>query len=156
MPFAIFFIPNMGAFYEKAIKKLLDSLENDARRILRECVEERTYQHRTRNLYDSYGYGIYVDGELKRTGYLSSSPMAKVPRHIYGKDVRGREEIRSYLEGNKKKGGIALAIVAAMPYAKILEEGGGRLKHSYRVISMSFQKLEQIAGKYNATVSAIK
>lgn len=155
MPFAIFFIPNMGAFYEKAINKLLDSLENDARRILRECVEERTYQHRTRNLYDSYGYGIYVDGVLKRTGYLSSSPMAKVPRHIDGKDVRGREEIRSYLEGNKKKGGIALAIVAAMPYARTLEEGIG-LKHSYRVISMSFQKLEQIAGKYNATVSAIK
>ena len=53
-------------------------------------------------------------------------------------------------------GVIDLAVVATMPYAKILEDGGGNLKQSYRVISMSFQKLQNLSNKYNGTVSVIR
>jgi hypothetical protein len=43
-----------------------------------------------------------------------------------------------------------------MPYAKILEDGSGRLKRSYRVISMSVQKLRALAAKYNGVVKIIR
>ena len=51
---------------------------------------------------------------------------------------------------------IDLAVAAAMPYAKVLEAGGGGISKKYRVISMSFQKLQELAHKYNGNVSIIR
>ena len=45
--------------------------------------------------------------------------------------------------------------VRDMPYAVVLEQGGGGLKKKYKVISMSFQKLHDIAKKYNGAVSIL-
>lgn len=147
----------MGKIADKYVLELIDSLENDAKRILKECVDERTYTHRTMNLYDSYGYGIYLQGKLQRSGYLSNSPSAKKGRKINGAEIKGREEINKYFNNDyTPKGFIDLAVVAAMPYARTLEEGSGGLKNKYRVISMSLAKLQSIASKYGATVYPIK
>lgn len=147
----------MGAITGKYILLLIDELEQDAKRILQECVDERTYTHRTMNLYDSYGYGIYLKGKLQRVGYLSSSPSAKSGRKINGKEVKGREEINKFLNHDYTPNGfVDLAVVATMPYARTLEEGSGGLKNKYRVISMSLSKLQSIASKYGATVHPIK
>lgn len=157
MPPAPFKVKIMSGIYDNIIASILNELESDARRILEECVNEREYTHRTKNLYDSYGYGIYIRGKLKRIGYLSPAPQASVAKSWYGQKIKGRTEIRKYLSGEYHAGnGIELAMVAAMPYAGVLEEGGGNLTRKYRVISMSFQKLEGIANKYKGTVKAIK
>lgn len=147
----------MGALVNKYIQSIIIELEKDSKRILQECVDERTYTHRTMNLYDSYGYGIYLKGTLVKTGFLSASPSAKSGKRINGTVVKGRDEITQYLNHDyTPKGIIDLAVVAAMPYARILEEGSGRLKNKYRVISMSLAKLQNIASKYGANVYAIR
>lgn len=147
----------MGALVNKYIQFIIVELEKDAKRILQECVDERTYTHRTMNLYDSYGYGIYLKGTLVKTGFLSASPSAKSGKRIKGTIVKGRDEIIQYLNHDyAPREFIDLAVVATMPYARTLEEGSGGLKNKYRVISMSLAKLQSIASKYGANVHAIR
>ena len=141
---------------QQATELIVARLANDGARILRQCVEQRDYTHCTYNLYDSYGYGVYVNGRLMRRGFLQSSPQATDPRKWYGENVRGRDEILEFLtSGYKPSKNIELVIAAAMPYAKVLESGGGGIKHKYKVISMSNDLLRDIAAKYNGTVKAI-
>ena len=141
---------------QQATEQIVAQLANEGDRILRQCVEERDYTHRTYNLYDSYGYGVYVNGRLMRRGFLQSSPQATEPRKWYGENVRGRDEILEFLtSGYKPSKNIELVIAAAMPYAKVLESGGGGIKRKYKVISMSNDLLRDIAAKYNGTVKAI-
>lgn len=145
----------MAKLYDKAINMIVSELDKDAKVILRECVNERTYEHDTCNLYDSYGYGIYVKGALRKKGYLSSSPKATESKKWSGEEIKGREQIDEFLNsGYNPSGLIDLAVVATMPYAKVLEAGTG-LHHSYRVISMSFQKLNELKYKYNGIVKII-
>lgn len=141
---------------DQALQIIVASLDKDARRILRECVDERTYQHQTFNLYDSYGYGIYLQGKLVKDGYLDATPKATESKKWYGKTLQGRDEITRFLKSEYHPVGIIdLAVAAAMPYAKVLEDGGGNLKKSYRVISMSFQKLHELAYDYEGKVRII-
>ena len=134
--------------YKKALKLITKELDKDAKNVLRECIQE---------IYDSYGYGIYVEGKLEKIGYLSSSPKASKGKNWYGEEIKGRDAINEYLKNDYSPSGVIdLAVVATMPYAKILEDGGGNLKQSYRVISMSFQKLQNLSKKYNGTVSMIR
>lgn len=135
---------------------IVNELDKDAKVILRECVNERTYEHQTYNLYDSYGYGIYVNGTLRKKGYLSSSPKATESKKWNDEYIKGREQIDEFLNGGYESSGlIDLAVVATMPYAKVLESAGGGIHHAYRVISMSFQKLNELKYKYNGIVKAI-
>nr|DAH57720.1 MAG TPA: hypothetical protein [Caudoviricetes sp.] len=146
-----------GTLYKKALKLITKELDKDAKNVLNECIQEITYTHQTHNLYDSYGYGIYIEGKLEKIGYLSSSPKATKGKNWYGEEIKGREEINDYLKNDYSPSGVIdLAVVATMPYAKILEDGGGNLKQSYRVISMSFQKLQDLSNKYNGTVKVIR
>ena len=141
---------------QQATEQIVAQLADEGARILRQCVEERDYTHRTYNLYDSYGYGVYVSGKLQRYGFLGTQK-ATEPRKWYGEDVRGRDEILEYLKSEHKPSNdaIELVIAAAMPYAKVLESGGGGIKHKYKVISMSNDLLREIAPKYGGTVKAI-
>lgn len=146
----------MQSLYQQALNIIVTELDKDAKNVLQECIQEITYQHDTRNLYDSYGYGIYVEGKLSKTGFLSS-PMATKGKRWYGDTLHGRSEIESYLKSDYQPAGVIdLAVAAAMPYAKVLEDGSAGLHKSYRVISMSFQKLQQLAYKYGGVVKAIR
>lgn len=144
------------ALKQQATEQIVAQLADEGARILRQCVEERDYTHRTYNLYDSYGYGVYVSGKLQRYGFLGTQK-ATEPHKWYGEDVRGRDEILEYLKSEHKPSNdaIELVIAAAMPYAKVLESGGGGIKHKYKVISMSNDLLREIAPKYGGTVKAI-
>ena len=143
------------ALKQQATEQIVAQLADEGARILRQCVEERDYTHRTYNLYDSYGYGVYVGGKLMRSGFLQRSPQATEPREWHGENVRGREEILEFLtSGYKPSQNIELVIAAAMPYASVLESGKG-LRHKYKVISMSNDMLRDISQKYNGTVKTI-
>lgn len=140
---------------QQATELLVARLANEGDRILRQCVEQRDYTHRTYNLYDSYGYGVYVEGRLVRRGFLQRSPQATDPRKWEGENVRGRDEILEYLASvYEPSQDIELVIAAAMPYAPVLESGKG-LRHKYKVISMSNDLLRGIAPKYGGKVKAI-
>ncbi len=147
----------MGALMDKAIRLVLKEVEKETKRILQECVNERDYDHDTMNLYDSYGYGIYLRGHLYSKGFLSANPQAEKGKKWYGQILLGREEITKFLESEYQPVGfIDIAVAAAMPYAKVLEAGGGGVKRKYKVISMSFEKLDKIASAYKGSVIAIK
>lgn len=141
---------------QQATEQIVARLADEGARILRQCVEQRDYTHRSYNLYDSYGYGVYVSGKLQRYGFLGTQK-ATEPRKWYGENVSGREEILEYLKSEHKPSSdaIELVIAAAMPYAKVLESGGGGIKRKYKVISMSYDMLKGIASKYNGTVKAL-
>lgn len=138
----------------RAIEQLVRKLELEGNRILQECEQERTYTHRTDNLYDSYGYGIYVSGKIRKSGFLTPSKRASKDREWYGQAVSGREQILNFLNSEyKPTKGIDLVVVAAMPYAEVLENASGGQKHKYRVISMSYDKLKRLQGEiHGATV----
>lgn len=138
----------MTTLKNKVVEQLIQRLEQEGNRILRECEQERDYIHRTNNLYDSYGFGIYVGGKLTKAGYLSSSKTATKNRKWYGQEVSGREQITNFLNNEyKPTKGIDMVVVAAMPYAHALENASSGQKHKYRVISMSYEKLKQLQGE---------
>lgn len=127
----------------KAVEQLVRKLELEGNRILQECEQQHTYTHRTDNLYDSYGYGIYVGGRIRKSGFLTPSQRAREERKWYGQPVSGREQILNFLNSEyKPTDGIDMVVVAAMPYAEVLEQ-----KYKYRVIAMSYDKLKQLQGE---------
>ena len=127
------------------ITRLIDALEKEGKRILSECEAERTYQHRTLNLFDSYGFGVYYKGKLERKGFLTSSPESSETKYWYGKNVEGREQIENFLNREYKPSkGIDLVIAAAMPYAHALENASSGQHQRYRVVSMSYNKLMEL------------
>src|SRR5574344_911997 len=97
--------------YKKALKLITKELDKDAKNVLRECIQEITYTHRSYNLYDSYGYGIYLDGKLAKSGFLSATPKATEGKNWYGEKIKGRDAISDYLKKDYKPSGeIDLAI----------------------------------------------
>lgn len=144
----------MISFRAKAIQYITDELSKDGRKVIDDCINEITYTHRTYNLYDSYGYCVYYDGRIKDMGFLSPYPNAKEYKYWGSgenkRPIMGRKEIKKFFSEYKAtKGTFELVIAAAMPYAEILESGGGNLRHKYKVISMSYQKLQALSAKYD-------
>ena len=45
-----------------------------------------------------------------------------------------------------------LVIVAAMPYASYLEDGAGKLKRKYRVISGAWSQMQSLRSKYKGAI----
>ena len=130
------------------ITRLLDTLEKEGKRILAECEQERTYTHLTQNLYDSYGYGVYYNGKLQRKGFLSASETATETKDWYGVEISGRGQIENFLMSEyKAPKGIELVIVAAMPYAEVLENASSGQHQKYKVISMSYNKLKDLSSQ---------
>ena len=130
------------------ITRLLDALDKEGKRILAECEQERTYTHQTQNLYDSYGYGVYYNGKLQRKGFLSASETATETKKWYGVEISGREQIENFLMSEyKSPKGIELVIVAAMPYAEVLENASSGQHQKYKVISMSYNKLKDLSNQ---------
>ena len=146
----------MGKFYNDAIKNVIDILAKEGDRIINECEEERSYVHRTRNLRDSYGWCIFINKVAVRQGFLSTSPQSSKPKSWRGTDgITGRETIKSYFANYEAKEPIELVIAATMPYGEILENGGGNLKQKYRVISMSYEKLQKLANECGGYVKGL-
>lgn len=134
---------------KETISLVMKELERDGREIIKACEAERTYTHQTHNLKDSYGYGVYYHGTLKRKGFLSDFDEASGPRKVgRGEELSGREEIISFLENYKaQKNGAELVVAVAMPYGAILEESP-KYHGRYRVIAMSFDKMQELKEKY--------
>ena len=140
----------MAGLADRYIDSMVAFLHKEGERILDECEDEREYNHDTMNLYDSYGYGIYVRGRLVKSGYLSSSPMADEPRKWYKQQIWGREQIRNFLEAEyKPSSSIEMVVAAAMPYAEVLENA-----RKYRVISMSYEKLKSVGQRLGGASTA--
>lgn len=117
------------------------------------AYQRREFQHRTRNLHDSYGSAVYVNGELQEDSirYIGGILRKKVD---YTTHKTGRETLLDYLRSHKlgaTTNEIVLVVVAAMFYAGILEnKGGTRTRDRYIVISPA---REYIDNNYQAVLS---
>lgn len=135
---------------EEIREGLLDILETEARKFIVDTVKSITYEHETFNLYDSYGYGIYLDGVLKRSSALSNwnRKVASEPRTIWGNEYWGHDVAKSIFskdisvfgEGFSTKG-YSIVFAALMPYAGVLES------RNYKVISQMNLAAYEIGSK---------
>lgn len=102
---------------EKVSTTIIDSLARKGEEIIEASLKAKTYKHDTYNLYDSYVYGVYMNGVLVRRSIITNE--AKESNH--GK--WGSQEARIFLEemSGKVGPGISLVIGASMFYSGILE-----------------------------------
>lgn len=122
----------------------LDCMEREAKAFIAKTLSyvaqghPMYYEHRTLNLHDSYGYGIFLDGELLRHGGVE--PKASEPRIIDGHVLWGRDVLKELFNGTNRttSQGYVVMIAAAMPYAVDLET-----QYKYRVISFMEQDAMQ-------------
>ncbi len=90
-----------------------------------DAYKKHTFQHRTRNLHDSYASAVYVNGKLIDSSirYIGGQLSREVD-HTTKKT--GRQTVDDYLRSHSFGGAnqeIVLVVIAAMYYARILEEG---------------------------------
>lgn len=130
-------------FYEDLIKK--------GEELVRKAFATSEFnQNRTQNLADSYGSCLFVNGREYPNSrkFLTPNQHASRPRRWYGELLEGREEIGKFFDNYTPVAGrTELVIAVAMPYGPILEEGGGRLKRKYRVISGISSEMDALLTK---------
>ena len=134
------------------IKALISQLADDGEKAIREAYEGREFTNRTYNLHDSYGSAVYYNGALVK------SSIRYVGAEMAEEDERyGRNEVNDFFSNYRPKNrkGIDLVIVAAMFYADILEEGKGKLKRKYKVISEGEDYMREVASRFNGTLSKV-
>lgn len=140
------------------VKQLIDELAIDGKRLMVEASMTKDYTNRTFNLHDSYGSAVYYNGKLQNDTIYYLSPNATEAKKWYGTNIKGHDELIDFLQdyqGSAK--GLELVIVAAMPYASILEDALGRVKRKYKVISGARLAMEELENKYKGSkVSRLK
>ena len=132
-------------------EEFLDYLEEESKKLLEKAMETADFQNRTYNLFDSYGYGIYLNGSLKRSSVTSGTNQKKAtqPRKWYDDELFGRQLAEMAFEKRSTSGGLTsggyapsgkrgfvIVLAATMPYAVVLEAGGYRRK----VLNRGFDK----------------
>ncbi len=124
------------------ISELVKLLSREGQRIVDNQLQNKGYTHRTHNLHDSYGWGVYVDKKLVASGFPAVK--AEKGRKWYGETIKGREAITDFLQNKyKAHDGIDLVVAVAMPYGEIVED-----KYKYEVIATARNDVKQLASKF--------
>lgn len=128
------------------INKLANELLKTGKRFIGEALRTKEYQHRTGNLYDSYGAAVYYKGQLIR--FYAPSPKSE-KEHKSGK--RGAEEIKNFLQNQHKpaSNSLVLTVAVAMFYGSILEN---RIQYKYKVITQIDSLVRNASEKIGATI----
>jgi len=112
-------IINKGIEKAKLIrdKAILESLKSIAAQSIAHAMEVKGYDHKTFNLHDSYGYGVYKDGSLV---YMHMNDPEAVNADSKGTkgSILGSDFIKGYSSGR----GWSLIVVAGEFYAATLEK----------------------------------
>ena len=160
------------------LNRLIEELARDGEEAIHDAYYNRDWNNRTYNLHDSYGSAVYYNGTLVKSSirYIGqemaksglnvgwvwtkgrSMPDYRGNRRLPGDEVemRGREEVMDFFSHYQAaKKGIELVIVACMFYANILEDGVGKMKRKYHVISTAKSTMDEIAAKYKGEVKEI-
>lgn len=124
------------------ISELVGFLSVEGQKIVDSQLKNKGYTHRTHNLHDSYGWGVYVDKKLVASGFPAVK--AEKGRKWYGETIKGREAITDFLQNKyKAHDGIDLVVAVAMPYGEIVES-----KYKYEVIATARDDVKRIASKF--------
>jgi hypothetical protein len=145
--------------YAKYVERMSEALAEDGHILIKQAFEGSDYNHnKTQNLHDSYGSCVFYNGkEVSNTRRYVGRKATVGKIDPIGNIVLGRAEIDSFFDGYKAKSkGFELVLAAAIFYGQILEDGSGKLKRKYRVISFMADKVENVARKYGGTVNRIQ
>lgn len=140
----------------EAIKKdIVRALEREGRRLIQLAYASRGFENRTKNLKDSYCYGVFIGKNLLSSGFLTPNKDATETNRGWD----GREEAIAFLEriGDKIEdpSRISLVIGVGLFYGGILEAGEPPLRAKYRVLANIETDLQELAAygingyKYN-------
>ena len=117
-------------------------LSQEGERIVNEQLAKKQYTHRSFNLHDSYGWGVYVNGKLTAKGFPAEK--ATKGKKWNGEEYKGRETITGFLENKyKPHDGIDLVVAVAMPYGVEVEE-----IYKYEVVATARAEVKQLESKY--------
>lgn len=137
-----------------AIEKMVKELSLDGKRLIEKAYQSKTFTDRTYNLHDSYGSAVYYNGVLQKNSIYYLDSKSSEAKEWYGAMLRGRNEVVDFfLEYRGRGKGFDLVLVAAMPYASILEHKQGGLRVKYKVISGAMTEMESLAKKYKGVIS---
>jgi len=134
----------MGRTREIAVKRYVQLLEKVGKDVVDKELNSVSYKNRTFNLYDSYGWCIYVNGSAYRMGFAGGKLSTK-SRKWYGEEMEGRSEIVKLFESYKPTAPIELVVGVAMPYGMVLEE-----KRKYEVFAIANSGVKQAAARLRA------
>ena len=106
------------------------------------AYQRREFNHRTRNLHDSYASAVYVNGQLEPTSIRFVGPEYS---HSEDPSKKGRNIVLDYLENPDVdvSGDVTVLCVAAMEYAEYLEAGTHKGGYQIQVISAANDYLHQ-------------
>lgn len=115
-----------GQIRDAFTRDTVQALSTLGYRAMMDAYAKRGFQHRTRNLHDSYGSAVYVDGVLieKSIRYVGGILSRKVDPKT---KKTGRETLEDYFRSHRfgaTKHEIVVIVVAAMYYTGILESKG--------------------------------
>lgn len=142
-------IANLNQYRKKidadAVKNdIIGALDKEGRRLIQLAYASREFENRTKNLKDSYCYGVFVGRNMVSSGFLTSSPDAATTNRGWS----GRVEAEAFLEqvGKRLKGDkISLVVGVALFYGSILEAGAPPLRRKYRVLANIEMDLRDLA-----------
>lgn len=124
------------------VDNTLESMCEYGDELMRKAYEERSWENRTFNLKDSFGWVVYNNGSEYRHGYIGSEQATK-SKVIYGDEMKGRSVLDDFIKTYAPiVSGVELVIVAAMPYGLWLET-----RYNYVVLSSIKDELERAFNK---------
>ncbi len=124
------------------IQALIKFLSDEGQKIVDSQLNNKGYTHRSHNLHDSYGWGVYLNGSLVANGFPAMQ--ATEGKKWYGETIKGREAITDFLNNKyKPHEGIDLVVAVAMPYGEIVED-----KYKYEVIATARNDVKRLASRF--------
>lgn len=131
------------------VQKYVKILSEHGKRIVNEQLASVEYAHRTYNLHDSYGWGVYVDGKLVASGFPEEQ--AKEGKEWKGDTYKGRKTITDFLNNKyKPHPGIDFVVAVAMPYGIEVE-----VVYGYEVIASARRSVMDLAPRFKNATSGI-
>ncbi len=153
----------MSGYLKKVEKDLTEYWVNEqtnrlveyAKEELEKMVTTHTFKNRTKNLEDSYAWGVYYKGELKESGFRAKS--ASKPAKFHGTNIWGNEEAVTFIQNGytPPSNGWVVVWVAAAPYSVYLDPKSSYQSRSnhFFVISQRYDAIRQTFGEKAVTFS---
>lgn len=142
----------MGRLANLYINRMLSYLSQEGRKIVTKAQRTKTVGNRSFNQADAFGYVVYYNGEAKRTGYANTTPQSSEAHRGWEKhgipEGTGREWLEDFIASfEPPQKGFALLIVNAAFYSRIQEEGAGKYREPFQILSQVVMDIKALQSK---------
>lgn len=143
----------MTKLMEIATQRVIRYLSKEGQRLIELASATKDTNIQTGNQEESYGWAVWHNGKRVCTNYLHPFPIADTPARYKGREIWGGTELKrafKMLDSMISPKGFALAILNAVPYTRVLENGlwvTEKSKHQrrkFRIISQVFTDLHAV------------